>query len=64
MKGNKFKHGYCAQGKGGRSSDFDEAYTKHTVSKIKQAKKQKEFRQVERALQNKDWKSFDNELYT
>lgn len=59
MKGNKGKYN-----KGSRFGELEDGYTRHTVSKIKQAKKQKEFRQVERALQNKDWKSFDNELYT
>jgi hypothetical protein len=42
----------------------DEMYDQHTVRKIKQARKQKEFKQVERALRNKDWANLDNELYT
>lgn len=42
----------------------DEMYDRHTVRKIKQARKQKEFKQVERALRNKDWANLDNELYT
>jgi hypothetical protein len=58
MNGNKSKLNKSSR------FEYDEGYTKHTVSKIKRAQKQKEFRQVERALQNKNWKNFDNELYT
>jgi hypothetical protein len=50
--------------KSGQFNTSEEVYDQHTVRKIKQARKQKEFRQVERALRNKDWANIDNELYT